>query len=73
MTVLLDTHALLWWLSDDARLTPPARTVMSDIRNTILMPSPSSTVFGTNPPCVPEVPPMSSMNGQPLRCRRLPT
>ena len=25
MQLLLDTHALLWWLSDDARLGPEAR------------------------------------------------
>ncbi|HWE58978.1 MAG TPA: type II toxin-antitoxin system VapC family toxin [Solirubrobacteraceae bacterium] len=28
--VLVDTHALLWWLSDDAALSPPARETLAD-------------------------------------------
>ena len=28
MTLLLDTHALLWWLADDSALTPVARTAI---------------------------------------------
>ena len=28
--VLLDTHALLWWLSDDPRLSAPARRVIGN-------------------------------------------
>jgi len=28
VTLLLDTHALLWWLADDPALTPPARTAI---------------------------------------------
>ena len=28
MTLLLDTHALLWWLADDPALTPVARTAI---------------------------------------------
>ena len=28
MTLLLDTHALLWWLEDDPRLSKRARTAM---------------------------------------------
>ena len=28
MTLLLDTHALLWWLADDSALTPAARTAI---------------------------------------------
>lgn len=27
---LFDTHAVLWWLSDDARLSDPARELISD-------------------------------------------
>ncbi|WP_297917502.1 type II toxin-antitoxin system VapC family toxin [Metallibacterium sp.] len=35
MTLLLDTHALLWWLTDDARLSVPARQAIGDEQNTI--------------------------------------
>jgi PIN domain nuclease of toxin-antitoxin system len=28
VTLLLDTHALLWWLADDPALTPVARTAI---------------------------------------------
>ena len=31
--LLLDTHALLWWLADDPRLGPRARTLIGDERN----------------------------------------
>lgn len=30
MKLLLDTHALLWWLMDDQRLGPRARTLIAD-------------------------------------------
>ena len=30
MKLLLDTHALLWWLADDARLSRRARDVIAD-------------------------------------------
>ncbi|MGY1705623.1 type II toxin-antitoxin system VapC family toxin [Geodermatophilus sp. SYSU D00697] len=30
MTLLLDTHVLLWWLADDHRLTPAMREAISD-------------------------------------------
>ena len=30
MSLLLDTHALLWWLSDDPGLKPEAREAISD-------------------------------------------
>jgi PIN domain nuclease of toxin-antitoxin system len=29
MTILLDTHALLWWMIGDQRLSPKARTAIS--------------------------------------------
>jgi PIN domain nuclease of toxin-antitoxin system len=29
VTLLLDTHALLWWLEDDVRLSKPARNAIS--------------------------------------------
>ena len=37
MKLLLDTHALLWWLADDARLGPKARDHVEDSGNTILV------------------------------------
>jgi PIN domain nuclease of toxin-antitoxin system len=30
MKVLLDTHAFLWWLGDDSKLSPAAREVIRD-------------------------------------------
>lgn len=30
MRVLLDTHALIWWVEDDARLGPHARRTIAD-------------------------------------------
>lgn len=37
MKLLLDTHALLWWLADDARLGRRARGLIEDAGNTILV------------------------------------
>ena len=33
MNLLLDTHALIWFLEDDARLSGPARAAISDAGN----------------------------------------
>jgi PIN domain nuclease of toxin-antitoxin system len=41
MRVLLDTHALLWWLADDARLSTRVRTVIGDPEQTVYL-SPAS-------------------------------
>jgi PIN domain nuclease of toxin-antitoxin system len=30
VTLLLDTHVLLWWLADDPRLTPAMRAAITD-------------------------------------------
>lgn len=35
MTLLLDTHAFLWWCTDDARLSAAARQAISDETNPI--------------------------------------
>lgn len=35
MKLLLDTHALLWWLDDDPRLTAGARSVIADPGNDV--------------------------------------
>lgn len=37
MRALLDTHALLWWLSDDAALTKAARKVIADTKNSLII------------------------------------
>ena len=36
MRLLLDTHALLWWLSDDLRLSRPARSAIADPANQLV-------------------------------------
>lgn len=33
MRALLDTHAFLWWTTDDARLSDQAREIFADARN----------------------------------------
>lgn len=35
MQVLLDTHALLWWLSDNAAVTKPTRKVITETKNVV--------------------------------------
>ncbi len=35
MRALLDTHAFLWWVTDDARLSDTARELIGDGRNEI--------------------------------------
>ncbi len=37
MRLLLDTHALLWWLADDDQLGPQARGLIEDPVNDILV------------------------------------
>jgi len=37
MRLLLDTHALLWWLDGDRRLSRRARAAIADQTNTILV------------------------------------
>lgn len=37
MRLLLDTHALLWWLDGDRRLSPKARRAIANASNTILV------------------------------------
>jgi PIN domain nuclease of toxin-antitoxin system len=41
MKALVDTHALLWWLFDDRRLSARARQVLEDGANEILVSSAS--------------------------------
>ncbi len=37
MRLLLDTHALLWWLADDDSLSPAARRLIERPSNTVLV------------------------------------
>ncbi len=37
MRALLDTHAFLWWITDDRRLSPQARTIIEDGANDLLL------------------------------------
>lgn len=45
--ILLDTHALLWWLSDDPALTKRARTTIANIKNTVLVSAASAWEIAT--------------------------
>jgi PIN domain nuclease of toxin-antitoxin system len=37
LRVSLDTHALLWWLSDDTALPRSARKIIAETKNTVLV------------------------------------
>jgi PIN domain nuclease of toxin-antitoxin system len=37
MKLLLDTHALLWWLDGDGRLSAEARAAIGDLKNPVLV------------------------------------
>ena len=47
MRALLDTHALLWWLSDHPSLTRAARKAISDAKNTFLVSAASAWEIST--------------------------
>lgn len=47
MRILLDTHALLWWLFDDPKLTDRARTIVGDPQTTVLVSSASAWEIST--------------------------
>jgi PIN domain nuclease of toxin-antitoxin system len=47
VTYLLDTHALLWWLFADRRLSPVARRVLADPGHRILVSSASAWEIAT--------------------------
>ena len=42
MRILLDTHAFLWWITDDSQLSPKARELISDSHNTMYWSAASS-------------------------------
>ncbi len=37
MRLLLDTHALLWWLIDDPQLSAAARSAIANLENDVLV------------------------------------
>lgn len=37
MKLLIDTHVLIWWQNDDARLSRGARTVLGDTRHSLFI------------------------------------
>ncbi|MGA8108813.1 MAG: type II toxin-antitoxin system VapC family toxin [Acidobacteriaceae bacterium] len=47
MRVLLDTHALLWWLTDDPALSKAARRLLADPQNTVLVSAASAWEIAT--------------------------
>lgn len=47
LRVLLDTHALLWWLFDDARLSSNARKVIASPDSAVFMSSASAWEIAT--------------------------
>ena len=47
MLVLLDTHAFLWWIADSERLSAPARTVIADELNDIVVSAASAWEIAT--------------------------
>jgi PIN domain nuclease of toxin-antitoxin system len=47
MHLLLDTHALLWWLSDDPALPQPARRAVADMKNAVYVSAASAWEIAT--------------------------
>lgn len=47
MRILLDTHALLWWLADDPALSRAARKAVADTRNVIVVSAASAWEIAT--------------------------
>lgn len=47
MRALLDTHTLLWWLSDDPQLTPKARKFISATANSCIVSAVSAWEIAT--------------------------
>ena len=47
MQALLDTHALLWWLSDDPALTKHARKIIAETRNVVFVSAASAWEVAT--------------------------
>lgn len=47
MDLLLDTHALLWWLADDPSLSRRARAAIANTANTVLVSAASAWEIAT--------------------------
>lgn len=47
MRVLLDTHAFLWWITDDPQLSAHARRIIGDGRNELLLSAASGWEIAT--------------------------
>lgn len=47
MRVLLDTHAFLWWLFDDSRLSPTARDIVGVATNEVFVSAASAWEIAT--------------------------
>jgi PIN domain nuclease of toxin-antitoxin system len=47
MNILLDTHALLWWLDGDRRMSRRARAVLGDEDNTVFVSAASAWELAT--------------------------
>lgn len=47
LRAILDTHALLWWLSDDLELPRTARRAIAETRNTIIVSAASAWEIAT--------------------------
>ncbi|MGY6553344.1 MAG: type II toxin-antitoxin system VapC family toxin [Wenzhouxiangella sp.] len=47
MKIILDTHTLLWWWTDDRRLSASARSLISDTENRILVSAASAWEIST--------------------------
>ncbi|MFC3173001.1 type II toxin-antitoxin system VapC family toxin [Novosphingobium bradum] len=47
MRLLLDTHALIWWLAGDAALSPRAREAIADEANPVLVSAASAMEVAT--------------------------
>jgi PIN domain nuclease of toxin-antitoxin system len=47
LRALLDTHALLWWLSDDPGLTRTARKTIEETRNALIVSAASAWEIAT--------------------------
>jgi PIN domain nuclease of toxin-antitoxin system len=48
--LLLDPHALLWWLFDDARLCSITRSTIADPENEVIVSAASAWEITTKPP-----------------------
>jgi len=51
MRYLLDTHTLLWWLTDDPQLSPRAGELIGNDQNAILVSAASAWEIATIPMC----------------------